>query len=284
MARVRFVYGAALLVFFSATAAFAHGGNNNPNDIHACVGNVSKIVRIVGLSGQCLTSPTLAAETAIHWPGASTTTTADVFALMVLKAGTGAGTVSSAGIDCGGDCTEVYPAGTTVVLSAAPANGSAFDGWSGDCTGTGNCTVTMDAARSVTASFSAVAAQTCTTNDAFEPNETRQQASFLGSFNGTATTPHVSALMCPGEHDWYRIRATGGTFAMNDAQFTLTWTSGTPMTFELITSQGTQSLTASNGSITLGPLGYGDNTDVFLHITGSAASTNIIPYGIDGHL
>jgi N-acetylneuraminic acid mutarotase len=47
--------------------ASAHGGNSDPNVVHACIGNVSKVVRIVGASGSCITSPPLVAETAAHW-------------------------------------------------------------------------------------------------------------------------------------------------------------------------------------------------------------------------
>lgn len=75
----------------------------------------------------------------------------------------GPGTLSSspAGISCPGDCTEDYLDGTAVTLAPLPEGASArFDGWSGDCTGTGGCTVTMSAARSVTASFGTVAAGT----------------------------------------------------------------------------------------------------------------------------
>lgn len=78
--------------------------------------------------------------------------------LSVLVTGNGAGTVSSApaGIDCGANCTATYDSGTTVVLTAQPAGGSAFAGWSGGgCSGTGPCTVVMDANRAVTATFTA---------------------------------------------------------------------------------------------------------------------------------
>lgn len=79
------------------------------------------------------------------------------FALTVARAGTGSGTVTSspAGIDCGGDCSESYASGTTVALSTSPAGGSTFAGWSGACTGTAACSVSMTAARSVTATFDA---------------------------------------------------------------------------------------------------------------------------------
>jgi hypothetical protein len=68
------------------------------------------------------------------------------------------GTVTSnpVGIVCPGDCAEAYDAGTIVALSQSPPINSAFSGWSGACTGTGACTVTMDAAKSVTAAYVAL--------------------------------------------------------------------------------------------------------------------------------
>ncbi len=78
------------------------------------------------------------------------------FNLAVSKSGTGGGTVTSspAGIDCGSDCSETLAAGTSVTLTATPAAGSSFTGWSGaGCSGTSTCTVTMSAARVVSAEF-----------------------------------------------------------------------------------------------------------------------------------
>lgn len=72
--------------------------------------------------------------------------------------GTGSGTVTSspAGINCGADCSEPYNYGTVVTLTATAATGSIFTGWSGACSGTGTCTVTMDAAKSVTATYTLI--------------------------------------------------------------------------------------------------------------------------------
>jgi hypothetical protein len=80
------------------------------------------------------------------------------YVLTAAKSGTGSGTVTSspAAIDCGATCSASYTAGTVVTLAAAPAAGSAFAGWSGACSGTGSCVVTMSAARSVTATFGPV--------------------------------------------------------------------------------------------------------------------------------
>jgi len=77
------------------------------------------------------------------------------YALTVSKSGTGSGTVTSspAGINCGADCTENYTSGTIVTLTATATAGSDFAGWSGACSGTGSCLVTMAEAKSVTATF-----------------------------------------------------------------------------------------------------------------------------------
>ncbi|MFH1424115.1 MAG: hypothetical protein ABIG20_00370, partial [archaeon] len=57
-------------------------------------------------------------------------------------------------INCGSDCTEFYDSGKSSTLTAYPSSGSKFIGWSGDCSGTGICKVTMDKARTVTATYS----------------------------------------------------------------------------------------------------------------------------------
>jgi hypothetical protein len=68
----------------------------------------------------------------------------------------GTGTVTSAppGIDCGSDCSEPYPNGTAVTLTADPGAGSIFAGWGGACFGADpECQITMTLDRSVTATF-----------------------------------------------------------------------------------------------------------------------------------
>ena len=95
-------------------------------------------------------------------PG-NTTPPPTQYTLSVSGAGTGDGTVSDGGsIACtitgastSGSCSDDFADGTLVTLTASPTGGSTFAGWSGDCVGTGSCTVTMDQARSVTATFDA---------------------------------------------------------------------------------------------------------------------------------
>jgi hypothetical protein len=79
--------------------------------------------------------------------------------LTVTTTGGGSGQVSSspAGISgCGtaaGVCEASYDDGTVVTLTAQPAAGSEFAGWSGSCSGTGACQVLVGTSTTPTARF-----------------------------------------------------------------------------------------------------------------------------------
>jgi hypothetical protein len=122
--------------------AAAAGGSTFAGWSGACAGTTA-----------CTVSMTQARSVTATFNGTATNQT-----LTVNKAGTGTGTVTSspAGISCGTGCSTQsasFANGTNVTLSAAPAGGSTFAGWSGACTGTGACTVSMTQARTVTATF-----------------------------------------------------------------------------------------------------------------------------------
>src|SRR5205823_5100578 len=79
------------------------------------------------------------------------------FTLAVSPQGTGSGTVTSSptGINCGATCSASFASGTQVTLTATPARGSTFDGWTGGgCASTNPCTLTLTANTTVTARFS----------------------------------------------------------------------------------------------------------------------------------
>src|SRR4029079_17796177 len=65
------------------------------------------------------------------------------YLLSVTNAGTGTVTSSPAGINCGSDCSEAFVSGAIVSLTATAPAGSSFAGWSGACSGTATCQVTM---------------------------------------------------------------------------------------------------------------------------------------------
>jgi hypothetical protein len=54
---------------------------------------------------------------------------------------------------CSGDCTRSIPDGSSITLTPFALSGSAFKEWSGDCSGTGDCILTMSSTKTVTATF-----------------------------------------------------------------------------------------------------------------------------------
>jgi subtilisin family serine protease len=109
-----------------------------------------------GWSGAC--SGAGACVVAMSEPRAVTATfQANTYPLYLSLTGTASGTVTGEGVSCmgapGTNCTASLARNSTVVLTAVPTGGAIFTGWSGACTGPGVCTVTMNAAKSVGATF-----------------------------------------------------------------------------------------------------------------------------------
>lgn len=75
--------------------------------------------------------------------------------LVVMKTGMGRVTSDVAAIDCGTDCSENFALGTStkVTLTAEPDSGWTFKGWSGDCQGTLDCSLTVNDNKQATALF-----------------------------------------------------------------------------------------------------------------------------------
>jgi uncharacterized repeat protein (TIGR02543 family) len=113
-----------------------------------------------GWGGACSSSGSSSTCTVTMTQARSVTATFTInsYALNVTKTGAGTGTVTSspAGINCvngGGTCSANFNHGTMVMLTATPAAGTTFTGWTGENCTTGTCMVTMTQARSVTANF-----------------------------------------------------------------------------------------------------------------------------------
>ncbi|MFM7718129.1 MAG: InlB B-repeat-containing protein [Actinomycetota bacterium] len=99
-----------------------------------------------------------------YWvPQAVSLTLPATYELALTLAGESSGTrtvtfapvASGSTASCTANCTRSYDDGTEVTLTASGTGGVSFTGWSGACSGSGTCTVTMSQARSVTATFGA---------------------------------------------------------------------------------------------------------------------------------
>jgi len=129
---------------------------SNPGNITAN-GSASPIT-VTGLTNGTAYTFTVTATNAIGTGAASSpsnsVTPITTYNLAVTVSGSG--TVHSTpapDINCSGSCGQSYDGGTVVTLTATPGSNYLFTGWSGDCNGSGSCTVTMSQARFVTAYF-----------------------------------------------------------------------------------------------------------------------------------
>lgn len=87
-----------------------------------------------------------------HWLG----TSSQPNSLSVQISGLGSGTVTSASSDivCSrGVCAMNYAAGAAITLTPTANAGSVFSGWTGNCSGTGSCSLTMNSSKWITAKF-----------------------------------------------------------------------------------------------------------------------------------
>ncbi|HXH96803.1 MAG TPA: hypothetical protein VNH40_06280, partial [Gaiellaceae bacterium] len=145
-------YAAGALVNLGAqpSAGWKFSHWSNQADGQMCVGSTTPVCQVNFASFPY----TIAEFTAVFVPDLQIQP--QTKKLSVSISGTGTGSVTGTGIDCPGDCEQSFLPGTTVLLTAHPGASSTFSGWSGACSGlVALCSVTLDAAKDVTAHFSA---------------------------------------------------------------------------------------------------------------------------------
>ena len=111
--------------------------------------------RFVRWSGACSGTDTTCAVTETAAVHAEAVFAEQVRLTLSVDASRASGTIVSrpAGLSCPGICTASFDKGQVVTLTARPGTGSRLETWGGACSGRGVCTVTADAAKTVTARF-----------------------------------------------------------------------------------------------------------------------------------
>jgi hypothetical protein len=130
----------------------------------------------------------------------------------VQKSGTGSGTVtdSTGTLHCGATCTADLSVGQTVTLTAIPAAGSSFSGWSGACTGSSpTCSLTVSADTTVTAIFVKKLVALVVRKSGNGSVSSRPAGVACGSRCRFAFAPGVVTLIARAAAGWHFVRWQG---------------------------------------------------------------------------
>jgi len=164
--------------------------------------------------------------------GARSSAAATTQTLTVVFAGTGSGQVGDVRLGgllhCTATCSVEYPTGQTAWLLTGTPPGSVFTGWSGDCTGTGFCDLTMNEPHTVTATFETTAQQVTTKSLV---QHSIAAAGSVDSYSITISNPNSSAVTLNSIYDTlpsgfaYVAGSTTGITSANPtvSSQTLTW-------------------------------------------------------------
>jgi len=120
---------------------------------------------------------------------------------------TGTVTSTPAGINCPTTCSATFQQGTQVTLTASPATNYSFSGWSGGCSGSSTCKITLTANSSVSANFG---------------QSTFQLTVSIPTANSGAVTSSPSGINCP---------TTCSADFQNNTQVTLTQSAANDYSF-----------------------------------------------------
>lgn len=191
--------------------------------------------------------------------------TIPVYNLTVTKSGTGTGTVTGSDglINCGSTCSVNYESGKTVTLTAVTGSGSIFSGWSGACTGTGTCTVSMTAAKSVTATFISVYTLTVAKSVAAAGTVTSSDGTInCGSTCAATYYPSTSVMLTVSPNSGYTFTGWSGGGCSGTGTCTVTMNAASSVTAYFATTvynlsvtksgTGTGTVTGSDGLISCG--------------------------------
>lgn len=182
---------------------------------------------------------------------------------------TGSGTITSApsGINCTSNCNASFADGTNITLTASPASGFEFVSWSGACSGSGSCAVTMDENQSVSALFQTVSANNFTLSVTTVGNGTvtSTPAGIDCGSNCTQTYSEGTAvsLVATAASGYQFVSWGNACNGSGDCNVQMTDDLSVSATFEVVSSEVfTLNVTSSSGgTVTSSPAGINCGSD-----------------------
>ena len=190
------------------------------------------------------------------------------FTLTVSPTGNGVVTSNDRNINCPGTCMYNYQADSQVMLSAQPAQGWGFAGWSGACTGMGwnGCSVTMTQDQSVTATFAPLYTLTISISG---PGSVTSTDGYINCPFGMCSHPYLAntpVTLNASPYEGWSVSSWGGLPCSGNGPCTVTMSQN--QTVNVTFTQNHYTLTASmsgSGTIT--------STDGFINCPGTCSHT-----------
>lgn len=164
---------------------------------------------------------------------------------------------------------ESYNSGTTVILTATPANGYEFSSWSGDASGSANpLTVTMNANKNITANFTLIPSK-------FTLNVTAQNGTVAKNPNQETYNSGASVTLTATPATGYQFSSWGGDANGSANPLTVTMNANKNITanFTLIPATAfTLTVNAQNGTVAKNPNQQTYNSGTIVKLTATPAN------------
>lgn len=210
------------------------------------------------------------------------------YTLTASEVGQGTVTSNDGAINCTngtGSCSAAYASGTSVTMTATPASGWTFSGWTGACTGGNPCNVVMNRNLAPTATFATVTqTYTLTANETGQGNV----ASTDGAINCTNGTGTCSAVYPIGSSvtlnatpasGWTFSGWTGTCNGGNPCNVVMTQNWGPRATFTTTTSWAIVNTASKSGnpltSLTIPATGSGNLIAIALMFNGKTSVASV---------
>ncbi len=203
-------------------------------------------------------------------------------------AGNGVVTSNAGGINCTmaagngtGTCTANYMSGASVTLTASPASGYSFNGWSGACTGTTPCTLYMTQAQSVSANFIVIPASYLISVSTYAPTGISTAGGTVSGAGSYSPGANVALIASPASGYNFVNWTEGGTVVSTNASYSFSAVANRTLVANFVQQNNLLAITANgtgNGTITSNSAGINGTTINCVQASGTTTGTCQVGY------
>ena len=200
------------------------------------------------------------------------------YTLTVTKSGSGDVSASAGSIIWSSNTgTAHYSNGAVVTLTAIVGSGYTFTGWSGDCSGSGTCSVTMSAAKAVTATFNKTQGSNSTCTNTVSSTKKTVTASSSTGFVSIATKS-ACTWTASSDSDWLTITSSSSGTGRGRINYSILANTSTNSRTGKITIES-KTFTVTQKGMVCKITSVSKTKNSFTNITGTDSFDVVIPTG-----